>query len=253
MSLAWEIVLPASDKLVLLALADYANDDGGCWPSMATLARKCSKGERTIQGAIKSLVEAGHMSRKETPGKGCHYTIHPRSNCAPAESAPPQKTAQTPAESADKPSKRTIIRNERESAGAKIDPASAMPAKPVKPTKAAKAKRTVGVDHPLPDGWKPSLTPDALRIIADWPDKKLEREEFKFRSHAATHGRLAKNWDAAFRTWIAKADERKDKPNVGYVKPAQHPDEPRNPYVRSAIARQTERSAAVEGQPSGWA
>ena len=104
MSAVWKINLPASEKLVLLALADCANDEGGCWPSMKTLVEKCSKGERTVQAAIKALVEAGHLSRDERLGKGCYYTVHPRNNCAPAENAPPQKMRQTPAKSADKPS-----------------------------------------------------------------------------------------------------------------------------------------------------
>ncbi len=77
MTLVWEIELPDSEKLVLLALADCANDEGGCWPSMKTLAGKCSKSDRTVQAAIKSLVEKGHLSRIEQVGKGCHYYVHP--------------------------------------------------------------------------------------------------------------------------------------------------------------------------------
>lgn len=109
MSAVWKIELPASEKLVLLALADCANDEGGCWPSMATLTKKCSKGERTVQAAIQALVKGGHLTREERPGKGCLYTVHPRNNCAPAKSAPPQKLARTPAESAGKPSRTTIV------------------------------------------------------------------------------------------------------------------------------------------------
>lgn len=77
MSQVWSLDLPDSEKLVLLALADCANDEGSCWPSMKTLADKCSKSDRTVQTAIKSLVSKGHLSRSETPGKGCHYYVHP--------------------------------------------------------------------------------------------------------------------------------------------------------------------------------
>jgi len=111
MTAVWELDLPDSDKLVLLALADCANDEGHCWPSVRYLTTKCSKSERTIQGSIKRLVDEGYLIRREVPGKGCNYTVLPR-NAAPAVSAPrsdcaPQGTTQTPAESADKPS-RTI-------------------------------------------------------------------------------------------------------------------------------------------------
>lgn len=130
----WAIDLPDSQKIVLLALADCANDEGHCWPSMATLSKKCSKGERTVQGVIKDLVKAGHLTRKEVLGKGCNYYVHPRRDCAPAEAAPPQGTAQTPAASADKPS-RTII----------VDKAKALP------TASAKSEKPKWI---LPD-WIP--------------------------------------------------------------------------------------------------
>lgn len=112
MSLVWELELPDSEKIVLLALADCANDEGLCWPGMASLVRKCSKSERTVQYMMRRLEEAGHMTRNEVTGKGCRYTIHPRKACTPAEIAPvqgatkpPQPLHPTPAAVAPKPSK----------------------------------------------------------------------------------------------------------------------------------------------------
>jgi Helix-turn-helix domain len=112
MTAVWSIDLPDSQKIVLLALADCANDEGLCWPSMATLTKKCSKGERTVQGVIKDLVTAGHLSRDEVAGRGCKYLVHPRSDCAPQKphprsrcATPPQPLRDTPAAAADKPSK----------------------------------------------------------------------------------------------------------------------------------------------------
>lgn len=114
MAAVWEIDLPDSDKIVLLALADCANDEGHCWPSVASLVRKCSKSERTIQASIKRLVDEGHLTRREVPGKGCNYSVHPHHRkietpevAAPRSNCPPQGTTPTPAAAADKPS-RTI-------------------------------------------------------------------------------------------------------------------------------------------------
>lgn len=97
MTAVWALDLGDSQKIVLLALADSANDEGHCWPSMTSLVRKCSKSERTIQGVIKQLVDAGHLTRREVLGKGCNYSVHPRNDCGPAKAAPP------PAESAPPP------------------------------------------------------------------------------------------------------------------------------------------------------
>lgn len=81
MSLAWALEIPATDKIVLLALADWSNDEGHCWPSMAQLAGKSGLTDRSIRAIIARLVEAGHLTRKEVIGKGVNYYVHPGSKC----------------------------------------------------------------------------------------------------------------------------------------------------------------------------
>lgn len=120
MTAVWALALPDSEKIVLLALADCANDEGHCWPGMRSLMAKTSKSERTIQGAIKSLCAAGHLTRREVPGKGCNYTVHPRKDCTPAETAPPQGTTLTPAATAGKPS-RTVNTEAKASYGPVVE------------------------------------------------------------------------------------------------------------------------------------
>lgn len=100
MNIAWENETSGNDKLVLLALADWCNDDGYCWPSIRKLCIKTRASERTVQSIIKRLVEAGHITRQERPGHGCRYLIHPRNSCTPADSAPPQKLPPTRAKTA---------------------------------------------------------------------------------------------------------------------------------------------------------
>jgi hypothetical protein len=78
MSAVWAMDLPAKDKLVLLALADCANDEGIAWPSIATLARKCGCDERTIQRNLRGSELAGIIRREEVPGRGNRYHFNPR-------------------------------------------------------------------------------------------------------------------------------------------------------------------------------
>jgi hypothetical protein len=120
MTRVWDLDLPDSDKIVLLALADCANDEGHCWPGIASLVRKCSKGERTVQASIKRLVDAGHLTRREVLGKGCNYTVHPRSAGTPAIPAPPQRMTETPAAAAGKPSV-TVITEAKASLGPEVE------------------------------------------------------------------------------------------------------------------------------------
>jgi hypothetical protein len=57
MNWAWGQALTPTLKLVLMALADAADDQGVCWPSVSTLARKCTVSTRTVQRALRTLVD----------------------------------------------------------------------------------------------------------------------------------------------------------------------------------------------------
>lgn len=58
--------------LVMLALADFARDDGYCWPSIDTVSKYARIGRRATQRAIRSLVDAGELAIEE--GGGRHKT-----------------------------------------------------------------------------------------------------------------------------------------------------------------------------------
>ena len=78
MSEVWKSTLPMTEKMVLLCLADFANDRGECWPAVDTIAAKCSCSDRTVQKAIKSLMASGVVTVKDEPGRSHNFTIHPR-------------------------------------------------------------------------------------------------------------------------------------------------------------------------------
>lgn len=73
--------------------------------------------------------------------------------------------------------------------------------------KSAKGKRAAAEAVPIPAGWEPILTPAAQRIVDGWPPGMLDRERMAFEAHAASTDRVTKDWQAAFRTWIAKAEQ----------------------------------------------
>jgi hypothetical protein len=57
-SQVFDLDLPTKEKFILLVLADCANDiTGQCFPSIATISRKTSIPERTIQRTIQSLIQ----------------------------------------------------------------------------------------------------------------------------------------------------------------------------------------------------
>lgn len=104
MSIVWDLDLPAGEKLVLLSLADQANDEGRqCWPSVETIMRRSGQGERTVRRAIATLEEKGHLTRYHRTGTSTQYHVHPCQIGTPANAAPLPNRQETPAKLAPKP------------------------------------------------------------------------------------------------------------------------------------------------------
>lgn len=60
-----------AERLVLLALADYAHDDGTmAFPRVAKLALKARVSERTVERCLQSLVEAGRIEQTGATKRG---------------------------------------------------------------------------------------------------------------------------------------------------------------------------------------
>lgn len=64
MSWAWQQDTKSSgERLVLLALADHAGEDGECWPHTGSLGQKCGIDARTVQRHLTSLCERGLVTK----------------------------------------------------------------------------------------------------------------------------------------------------------------------------------------------
>lgn len=78
MTQVWERPLRSTaHKLVLLALADHADDDGNCWPSLHRIAAKSGLTVRTVQRHLRDLEGDGHLSITALKGRTNRYLIHP--------------------------------------------------------------------------------------------------------------------------------------------------------------------------------
>lgn len=63
--------LSPAQKLVLLALADHANDeDQLCWPSLQHLQKKTGLGKNTVWQSIDFLIEKGFVTRVKKGSNG---------------------------------------------------------------------------------------------------------------------------------------------------------------------------------------
>jgi hypothetical protein len=88
MSWAWTIALAPAPKLVLMALADEADDRGFCFPSQRRIAAKCNITERSVRRMIGVLASKHHLAvvqrfnnRARTSNGYQLASDNPRTNC----------------------------------------------------------------------------------------------------------------------------------------------------------------------------
>lgn len=67
--------LNSTHRFVALALADFANEKGECWPSISALIQNTGIKERTVRGAISDLKKSGIIESRTDVNKGTIYTF----------------------------------------------------------------------------------------------------------------------------------------------------------------------------------
>lgn len=115
MSQCWPLEgMSIAQKAVLISLADNANDQGVCWPSIPTIAKRVCASERAVQNAIKWLETAKVVTANRSNGRHTSYSVtpaaysppqemHPRTKCTGEGDAPAQQIHHTPAGNAGVP------------------------------------------------------------------------------------------------------------------------------------------------------
>jgi hypothetical protein len=116
MSACWPLQgMSLAQKAVLISLADNANDQGVCWPSIPTIAKRICASDRAVQNAIKWLETAGIVTANRNNGRHTSYMltpaaysppqdIHPSTKCTGAGDSPAQEMHHTPAPDSPHPS-----------------------------------------------------------------------------------------------------------------------------------------------------
>jgi DNA-binding transcriptional ArsR family regulator len=75
MSWAFGLKLRSTEKLVLLALADHANDAGSCWPSNARIMEMTGLSDGAVRGALRALKAAGVVRAEARRGTSNVYAL----------------------------------------------------------------------------------------------------------------------------------------------------------------------------------
>lgn len=197
--------LPHTSKLVLLALADNANDAGICWPSIPKVAERCSLDERTVYRAIATLEGCGHVTTQARPGKSTVYKVHPRQPDTPDKPSPltnsqdcqkvtPVTESGTPVSLSGPPTSEVLLTSSGSEPSRTLRKSSLR-----SPRAPARARsRTVPEDF--------AITPEMRKWAKEAvPNVDVDAQTLIFRDHEFKdpHG----NWPAAWRQWMRRAPE----------------------------------------------
>jgi hypothetical protein len=234
MSAVFKAAIPSTQKLVLLAVADCANDMGECYPSVPLLMAKSSLSERAVQGALKWLEKAGWLVRECRTGRSTVYRVTPAAD-APPQQMPPAPRAPTPA------------------------PRAPLPPQDVHPTPAPRAPITIREPsiEPSPKRKTPAPPDVSPSVWADWVllrrEKKSPVTETALNGIRREAGKAGISLDAALtmcceRGWAGfRADWAKAGGQVATV--SKHAADP--PWLQAQADRVAQFAGRAATKPAG--
>ena len=255
MSAVWSITgtLTATQKLVLLALADNCNDAGECYPSILTLCEKTDLSDRGVQKSIAELMRLGYVSRLLRNGRSTLYTIttepkpakkiiHTPEPHSPRTTFTPNDVHPTPERCSPPPPNDVHPTPERGSPITIIEPSieSSSNHQFEADAKTAPPKKSKGTR--ISDDWVLSkkLGEWAQSEKPHWSIDKIRSEADAFKDYwlsvAGSNG-VKNDWDATWRNWVRRA---RDAPVVAG-------STANTPYgVNQAVAREERNRLAAE-------
>ncbi|HDH7837981.1 TPA: helix-turn-helix domain-containing protein [Raoultella ornithinolytica] len=197
-------------KLVLIKLADNANDKGECWPSYQHIADQCECSKSAVRNHIDALEDMGLIKRENrigvNNGKGNTSNVYylnldvtpmpPKSTGVCHEIAPPMPSDGTPPMPPD--GTRTSHSFEP------VTEPDSLSARGQFISEAA--KRRIGIspngEIPFPPAFKPSA--DHIAIASE-KGINIETELLNFRDYHQARGTKLIDWSSAFRVWLRNA------------------------------------------------
>lgn len=226
-------IRPCGRKFIVMALADYADENGSCYPSVKTLADYTCQGEKTVRDHLIALEQMGFLTRERTRNDSgqlgqYRYKINYRRNSPVAEFASGEKPPSPAAKSA----------------GHNHQNSNLTVREPLEGAREPRASR-------LPENW---IIPEAYVAYAEsqgMTGEEIGHEADRFRDYwiaqPGAKGRKA-DWLATWRNWIRGRDRFAPKRTAAQSALA-NTDRRRNGW-REAIADEPGRSGEGFDGPS---
>lgn len=198
MNRVWRMEIPSTPKIVLLSLADQANEAGVCWPSQPQIARRCSLTDRAVRDQLAWLEDAKVICRDVRAGIGTTFTLtlpieeEPRNPLPPRKDIPPRnQLPATPEQYSGHPGttfRQIISKHQEPSDIADKPPVSSKAADP------CPHQAIIDLYHQaLPSG----------RHVRSWTDTRKAKLRARWKEEAE---RQSLDWWAKFFGYIAESD-----------------------------------------------
>jgi DNA-binding IscR family transcriptional regulator len=203
---AWDAKCPTpAAKLVLLKLADHANEEGECWPSQSRIAADCGIPRETVNRVMKALVEAS-LIRVEHRTNGTGKLANRYFLLCDVKSHPDVISDHTPCDvRSHKPSIEPSRKEETTAIAVAKKPA------------AARGTRWPSGEGTYPEGKTVPL--EWLKEGREWrPDLDMSNQSYLFEDYwVAKPGpnALKLDWRATWRNWVRNA--KPDRPVNGHA------------------------------------
>ena len=220
-------------KAVLLVLADYADEEGTCWPSQARIAAECELTDRSVRDQLTKLEAAGLITRSTkrrpdgTQDNSRFRLALDRRNEVPADrNVVPVSRKELPADDsrnvlpdpAERPSETggtTFQVTTIEPSADPPTPVAEAPGERATPQQRAMAAvlgevlEAKGVTpkrrsprEEVPEGWTPTDKQRRRAIEHGVDPEEVDHEALKFRSFHRAKGNLFASVDQAWTTWL---------------------------------------------------
>lgn len=204
-ALSWSFALPLQDmaaKGVLHALADHADEDWKCWPSLARIALFVGCSENTARRALQRVEAMGIITREARPGQSDMYRLNadfdpsqigtpPKLEPLPTERPPLPPWDPTPPKLGGDPSHRGTRTVSEPSKNHQLTTKGSPDAKP----------------HRLPADWQPST--DCRQFAADLGlDADATAEAFIDYWTGKGAGTKRTDWARTWRVWCRRETPR---------------------------------------------
>lgn len=228
-----------SDRLCLLVLANYADDEGLSWPGVAKIAREMRVSERTAQRTLHKLAEGGHItivpngapdSRQPTNRRTNAYRLLVRGDTAVTPTPNPGVTPGAPR--GDNPGNSGVtLLSPKPPIDPSVDPSEISGAEAPELSHADSASSSRAEKSSAKNGAAKKLTPDTFVVTDEmrmWAAEKVrgvdvDAQTEQFLDWWRASGKPFKDSIAGWRNWL-----RRSKP--GGLAPWKQPDKTnRNP------------------------